>query len=207
MEEAWREQKLIGWDQVLKGCLSSKWRKVQGMFYWNNVETKGEKHFTTDMWKVKTIGSLFYFTLGLWNDCTTLHRANEEENMKITNQWLVLQTEDLYRNKDVVNDKFKYMLSGPMDKWCKRTTHYIKKQVAACQITIRGRLHIREIVAADKPKRRHRKKWKARELVHDIPTGETRSTHPYSQSHMGWIDRGHGEVQTSVGQGYLVMLT
>ena len=68
VKNAWKEQTLIGWDQILKGRISSKWGIAQAIFYGNNEETRAEKDFNLGVWNVKTIGSLLSFTLGLWND-------------------------------------------------------------------------------------------------------------------------------------------
>ena len=84
VKEAWEEQHLIGWDQLLKGRISSKWGKAQGLSYGNNLHTRHEKHFTEQVWVAKVIASLLRFTLGLWKDrCDVLHGANLEERNRI----------------------------------------------------------------------------------------------------------------------------
>ena len=110
VEKAWKEQKLIGWDQILKGRISSKWGIVQAIFYGNNEETRAEKHFTLDVWNAKTIGSLLSFTLGLWNDrCDTLHGANEAEHKKIQKNNIIQQVVDMYENRRLVREEFQDM--------------------------------------------------------------------------------------------------
>ena len=40
VQMAWKDQRKIGWDQILKGRLSKQWGEAQGMFYKNSLETK-----------------------------------------------------------------------------------------------------------------------------------------------------------------------
>jgi len=81
--EAWEEQREIGWDQILKGQLSSKWGKAQELYYYQNAITRDSKLHSKQRWMTKTITSLLDFTLGLWNErCDALHGASKEENNK-----------------------------------------------------------------------------------------------------------------------------
>ena len=76
---------MIGWDQTLKRRISSKWGKVQGLFYGNNPTTRNEKYVTVEVGVIKTINSLIRFTLGLWKDrCDTLRGDTlvERQQMK-----------------------------------------------------------------------------------------------------------------------------
>ena len=43
---AWGEQRAIGWDQILKGRLSSGWGKAQDIYYRDNPYTSTKKHFS-----------------------------------------------------------------------------------------------------------------------------------------------------------------
>ena len=43
VNEAWEEQRAIGWDQILKGRLSSKWGKAQEIYYHQNAITRDSK--------------------------------------------------------------------------------------------------------------------------------------------------------------------
>ena len=82
--KAWGEQQSIGWDQILKGRLSNSWGKAPIMFYMDNPDTRECKHFSAQVWMVKTIGSLLDLTLGLWKDmCGTLHGATEVRRKRI----------------------------------------------------------------------------------------------------------------------------
>ena len=40
---------LIGWGQVLKGRISTKWGRAQEIFYENNLDTQDVKHFTAEV--------------------------------------------------------------------------------------------------------------------------------------------------------------
>ena len=37
--QAWKEQKLIGWQHLFKGRISKKWAEVQGIYYADNPDT------------------------------------------------------------------------------------------------------------------------------------------------------------------------
>ena len=65
LKQAWDEQKAIGWDQILKGRLSGKWEKAQEIYYHHNVITRASKLYTKRTWTIKTIQSLYDFTLGI----------------------------------------------------------------------------------------------------------------------------------------------
>ena len=43
VNEAWEEQRAIGWDQILKGQLSSKWGESQELYYYQNAITREYK--------------------------------------------------------------------------------------------------------------------------------------------------------------------
>ena len=62
---AWREYKAIGWDQILKGRLSKKWRIAQWMYYHANPDTRECKYFNDEVWIAGTIMSFVDSTLGL----------------------------------------------------------------------------------------------------------------------------------------------
>ena len=71
---------MIEWHQILKGRISSKWGKAQGLFHGNNPTTRKEKHFTVEVWVSTTIKSLLHFTLDPWKDrCDTIYGANKAE--------------------------------------------------------------------------------------------------------------------------------
>ena len=38
--QAWKEQKLIGWQQLFKGRISKKWAETQGIYYAENPDTR-----------------------------------------------------------------------------------------------------------------------------------------------------------------------
>ena len=58
VREAWEEQRAIGWDQILKGRISSKWGQAYGMFYMSNPTTRKEKYLSKEVWTSKTIAEL-----------------------------------------------------------------------------------------------------------------------------------------------------
>ena len=57
----------------------------------------------------------------------------------------------------------------------------------------------------DQPQNRQQKQRKTKELVHAIPTGETRNIRPYPKTHMERIDRGYGDFHIDVWQGSGIM--
>ena len=73
----------IGWDQILKGRISFKLGKAQGMFYWNNPDTRKKKHLSTEVWVGEIIAGLLGFILGLWMDrCNSLHGIDDSEKKR-----------------------------------------------------------------------------------------------------------------------------
>ena len=45
VQMAWKEQRKIGWNQILKEKLSKQWGEAMGMFYKNSPETRGKLCF------------------------------------------------------------------------------------------------------------------------------------------------------------------
>ena len=46
VQDAWKEQEAIGWDNILKGRLNKKWGYAQAKYYQLNPHTSDSKHFT-----------------------------------------------------------------------------------------------------------------------------------------------------------------
>ena len=42
LTHAWAEQRQIGWDQFLKGRISSKWGEAQAVYYQKNIITRDD---------------------------------------------------------------------------------------------------------------------------------------------------------------------
>lgn len=78
--KAWGDQQSISCNQILKGNLSISCGKAYGIFNRDNPDTRECNHFSAQVWMVKTVESLLYSTLGLWNNsCDNLHGATEAE--------------------------------------------------------------------------------------------------------------------------------
>ena len=67
VKEAWQEQKEIGWDQICKGHISSKWDRVQAIYYGHNILLHDSMLYSEAIWMTKTVRFLLDFNLGLWN--------------------------------------------------------------------------------------------------------------------------------------------
>ena len=138
LTKAWREQKAIGWDQLLKGRLSSGWGKAQDIYYRENPHTNTKKHFSAQVWMVKTIGSFLDYTMGLWTDrCDILHGATEAEKKQIKHDKVRKQVVKCYDQKEKVSSDFKYLFEEDIDKLCNRPTQYISKWIDTYKLTVR----------------------------------------------------------------------
>ena len=129
--EAWEEQRLIGWDQILKGRISTKWGKAQGLFYGNNPTTRKEKHFTAEVWVSKTIASLLRFTLGLWKDrCDTLHGATLVERQRMKRDKIMDRLKLCYIQRDTIPECYRYIFRDAYETIGKKSTQYLVKWVS-----------------------------------------------------------------------------
>ena len=135
VKEAWAEQRLIGWDQILKGRLSSKWGKAQGMFYGINHHTRHEKHFTEQVWVAKVIASLLRFTLGLWNDrCEVLHGANLEERQKIKRDQILGKLTNCFAARETIPECYRYIFKDSYEELGRKSTQYLVKWVSTFKL-------------------------------------------------------------------------
>ena len=155
---AWEEQRAIGWDQILKGRLSSGWGRAQNIYYRDNPETCTKKHCSMQVWMVKPIGSLLDFTMGLWTDrCNILHGATKAEK-KITHNWVQTQVARRYANKDKVSNNFKYLFEEDIGKLRSRYTQYLDKWLAIYRLTIRQKRNSNNKKTANRTRKTRRSK-------------------------------------------------
>ena len=80
--QTWQEQREIGWGQLFKGRLSTKW--AQGCYYKDNPATRDVNHFSGKIWSSKVIGKLIEVALELWDTRNkALHDITIEEQNRI----------------------------------------------------------------------------------------------------------------------------
>ena len=135
VKEAWEEQSLIGWDQVLKGRISTRWGNSQGLFYGNNPTTRKAEHFTEAVWVTKTIASLPRFTLGLWNDwCDTLHGATLEERQRMKREKLLDKLQKCYDQRDTILNCCRYIFRDPYETIRTKFTQYLVEWISTFRL-------------------------------------------------------------------------
>ena len=138
LEEAWVEQKAIGWDQVLNGRLSKKWGWAQGKYYSNNPDTKDQNHFSVQLWMKSTVGSFLNFSLELWKDrCGIMYGVTMEEKRKILKLKIVKQVNNNYKNKDKVSTDSYHLFDEPVGILCMKKTQYLAKWLATYRLSAR----------------------------------------------------------------------
>jgi len=80
LDQAIREQNLIGWDLTVKGLLSKRWGTIQDEEYDRIREReKLEVWYTGDWWSKNLIKHIIFWALNEWqlrNDC--LHKEKEQ---------------------------------------------------------------------------------------------------------------------------------
>jgi hypothetical protein len=130
IKEAWEEQKEIGWDQVLKGRLSSKWGVAQAMYYSSNVLLNASFQYTGETWMEKTVGSFIDMTLGMWNArCDVLHGADEVAT-KIKKKNRILQQVQLhYDQAHLTPSNYQYLFIESFEEMCSKSLQYLGKWV------------------------------------------------------------------------------
>ena len=181
---AWKEQRAIGWDQLLKGRLSSGWGKAQDIYYRENPDTSTKKHFTAQVWMVKTIGSLLDFTLGLWTDrCDILHGATEKEKKQIKHDRVRKQVVQCYAQRAKVSNDFKYLFEEDIDKLCNRSTQYISKWIDTYKLTVRKK----QDSNIKKSARRARKGRMSQALGREDGHQSGSRNKYYSDTHARWV--------------------
>ena len=102
--KAWRDQRKIGWSNILKGRISLNWSKAQQIYYSSNPETRHKKYMNQTTWAKRTVLSLLELALGVWNDrCKVLHGEENKDQRFILNQPLQLQVKKCYSNKEDIH--------------------------------------------------------------------------------------------------------
>jgi hypothetical protein len=188
VREAWDEQELIGWDQILYGRISSKWGKAQGIYYDSNPDTRSKKYYTREVWVHKTIGSFLFHTLGLWNDrCDCMHGATDEEKKKIMKDRAVKRVVKMYEERGNIKEEFEYMFQEDIADICKRSTQYLDKWASSCRLAINNG----KGGGAIRTQPRCRSKTKVKKINGDVeqPKGITRQVAPYSVHHKRWVEK------------------
>ena len=132
VKKAWEEQKAIGWDQILKGRISTYWGKAQGLYYRSNPDTRGSVYFSASLWSTATVRSMLDFSLHLWNDrCDTMHGIYEEDAKRIVKNRILGRMVELYERREDIEADYGYLFKEPIDSLCKRSTQYLIKWVAS----------------------------------------------------------------------------
>jgi hypothetical protein len=130
IKEAWEEQKKIGWEQVLKGRLSSKWGVAQALYYSSNVLLNESFKYTGDIWMEKTVGSFIDMTLGMWNArCAVLHGVDEVA-IKIKKKNRILQQVQVhYEQAHLIPGNYQYLFTESFEVMCSKSLQYLGKWV------------------------------------------------------------------------------
>ena len=129
-QEAWMEQQKIGWEQLLKGRLSSKWGAAQALYYSSNALLNDSFKYTGDIWMAKTVGSFIDLTLGMWNArCAVLHGADEVAIKTKKKNRILHQVQLYYDQAHLISDTYQYLFIESFEVMCSKSLQYLGKWV------------------------------------------------------------------------------
>ena len=119
--KAWRDQRKIGWSNILKGRISLNWSKAQQIYYSSNPETRNKKYMNQTTWAKRTVLSLLELALGVWNDrCKVLHgEENKDQRFKLK-QSLQIKVEKCYRNKEDIHPSHHSLFQESVEDMCSK---------------------------------------------------------------------------------------
>ena len=87
---------------------------------------------------VKAIGSILYYTLGLWKDrYDTLHDATEVDRKRIRCDKAVKQVDNSFISKDKVTIDFLYFFKEGVSALCRMSTQYHNKWLDTYGLAVR----------------------------------------------------------------------
>ena len=197
VQMAWKEQREIGWDQILKGRLSRHWGEAQGMFYNNSPKTRGNLGFSGKLWAAATVTSLLDFSLNLWNDrCDTLHGIDEVDAKRLAKDKVVKRVTELYENKEEIGEEYAHLFEEGKDKLIGRSIQYMIKWIASVRMAERVIARRKARGSGDNAKEDRRGgRGKSNKTTHTegadilmegVPMQDVRA---YSVRHQIWIDQ------------------
>jgi hypothetical protein len=121
LKKTYREQTLIGWDQIVKGRIATSWSQFINHKLDQNDEDNSQ-YTTSETWGVKIIVHLWKHILQLWHARNkTEHGETAKEKTDIRKEKLSKEVEKIKRKGQVLNDEDKKYIAIPTDEILKTT--------------------------------------------------------------------------------------
>ena len=119
--QAWKEQQTIGWDNMVKGRLSSKWALVQEAYYRSNPDTKTKKTFSGIGWATGMIKALMSMLLEMWaNRCGCLHGHTRQQKREIAGEMVGNMVRQCFRQRGTIAMEHQDIFAQSPDEMLKR---------------------------------------------------------------------------------------
>lgn len=120
VQKAWAEERVIGWDQILKGRLSRYCRITLGIF---TIIAQGPEERCVSPAKYESQQHFEFvldFSLNLWNDsCGTIHGVDENDAKRI-----IKLVDELHATNEGMVHEYGCLLEEGAESMCKRSTQY-----------------------------------------------------------------------------------
>ena len=136
--KAWQEQKCIGWSQLFRGRISSKWARAQEIYYQDNPDTKEAKHFCGKIWSKQVIGKLIEISLELWVARNKeLHGTTPAEQKQIQRvRTIQVVTRKYKEGQKTVREGFPRLYAEPCHLLCDKNTLQLLKWIETYNISL-----------------------------------------------------------------------
>ena len=93
---------MIGWDQITKDRISTKWLIAQHIYLQGHSDLRRSKYQQGTGWTVATIKSFVDICIGMWNDiCNILHGVDEKDRKRKIRQRITKRVEQMYRRGEI----------------------------------------------------------------------------------------------------------
>ena len=135
LEEVLMEQDNIGWDNMLVGRISTRWRQLFEARYKPNGKGAIKWH-EANLWPSKISDILSTFALDIWKHRNAkAHGTTREEKRKIRRRRAVRRVKTLYRNRPALRptDSAKYF-GTPLEEKLKCRAHQLEAWISHVRV-------------------------------------------------------------------------
>jgi hypothetical protein len=133
LRDAINEQSEIGWDQMLRGRLSRKWRQAQAQWHDEYVDSDDSSQFNSKWWGRKLIAHIVHYTLEQWQERNDVLHQMTEDFDKVCQRYTMTEELKLLYEKGTTsfNPTIRKIFARPMNDVLRRGNDSLARWISS----------------------------------------------------------------------------
>jgi hypothetical protein len=137
-----RHQNLTGWDNFMRGYISTYWLAYIHLLHPNIPPT----------WEISIIGHIFNLTTAIWKDRNRfLHGNTKKAAAELLRECIVQEVKELHYNPPILRKRYKKITLIPLNDGISHGTTYLQRRLASAQHQKQLTKHIAELAPCKQP--------------------------------------------------------